>query len=184
MSWRDLEGICYRYGTDNKSAVNEQGLIGDIGGQWHLSLSLYSIYICYIYRIRRRLGAHKLQVPKTAAEEKESAEKKRAAIVARVAAAKAEQEKDPASAALILSRPSKKCSKTMQELKLRLTMLHIRRFGKSPVLEYLPDFFRGTESSSISRRKEEGDWRERSNFALWGASGHYMFLGPRPAKSV
>eukprot|EP00434_Breviolum_minutum_P038632 symbB.v1.2.034279.t1/scaffold4398.1/size40168/6 len=33
------------------------------------------------------------EVPKTAAEEKESAEKKRAAIVARVAAAKAEQEK-------------------------------------------------------------------------------------------
>lgn len=180
MSWRDLEGICYRYGTDNKSAVNEQGLIGDIGGQWHLSLSLY----IYIYRIRRRLWAHKLQVPKTAAEEKESAEEKRAAIVARVAAAKAEQEKDPASAALILSRPSKKCSKTMQELKLRLTVLHIRRFGKSPVLEYLPDFLQGTESSSISRRKEEGDWRERSNFALWGASGHYMFLGPRPAKSV
>ena len=129
-----------------------------------ISLSLY-IYISiesfrakkYIYRIRRRLWAHKLQVPKTAAEEKESAEEKRAAIVARVAAAKAEQEKDPASAALILSRPSKKCSKTMQELKLRLTVLHIRRFGKSPVLEYLPDFLQGTESSSISRRKEEGD---------------------------
>ena len=102
------EDICYRYITDNKSAANEQGLIGDIGGQW---------YRYYADSESENPGRTQLQVPKakTAEEEKESAEAKRAAIAARVAAAKAEQEKDPASAALILSRRSGS-SKKMQGL--------------------------------------------------------------------